>query len=317
MLISLKPSRRGVGLAPVLLVLALLLMMRAVALAQEQQPAAAAPAAAQNDAPAVPKLSPIQLFLAGGFFMYPLAATSVLSVALIIERFAALRRSRVIPPGFLKGLAAVYHDPRDDREQALAYCEKHDSPISRMIEAGIRRLPRGYSAAEKAIEDAGGNEALKLRQNMRFLYSLGSVATLLGLIGTISGMIKAFQVASVAGPGHADLLSKGIYEAMVNTFAGLAIAIVVTIFYYWFIGKIEKLVSEMNDAVNEFGRDLGFDVNPDEEVAATATLYQRRLRLRASGEPPNSRSRKRRQTEEPCESATHRPRERNHSTWFH
>jgi biopolymer transport protein ExbB len=272
MLISRKQSRRGFGLSPVLLVVAVVLMLRTVALAQEQQPAAAAPAAAQNDTPAVPKLSPIQLFWAGGFFMYPLAATSVISVALIIERFAALRRGRVMPPGFLAGLKAIYQDPRDDREQALRYCEKHDSPLARMIAAGIRRLPRGYAAAEKAIEDAGGNETLKLRQNMRFLYSLGSVATLLGLIGTISGMIKAFQVASVAGPGHADLLSKGIYEAMVNTFAGLAIAIVVTIFYYWFIGKIEKLVSEMNDAANEFGRDLGFDVNPDEEVAETSTL---------------------------------------------
>src|SRR5690242_17031837 len=272
MLISLKRPRRGIGLVPVLVVLAMVLMMRAVALAEEQQPTGAAPATAQTDTPAIPKLSPIQLFLAGGFFMYPLAATSVLSVALIIERFAALRRSRVMPSGFLAGLKGIYQDPKDDREQALRYCQKYDSPLARMIAAGIRRLPRGYAAAEKAIEDAGGNEALKLRQNMRFLYSLGSVATLLGLIGTISGMIKAFEVASVAGPGHADLLSKGIYEAMVNTFAGLAIAIVVTIFYYWFIGKIEKLVSEMNDAVNEFGRDLGFDVNPDEEVAATATL---------------------------------------------
>jgi biopolymer transport protein ExbB len=85
-------------------------------------------------------------------------------------------------------------------------------------------------------------------------------------------MIKAFQVASVAGPGHADMLSKGIYEAMVNTFAGLAVAIVVTIFYYWFIGKIEKLVADMNDTVNQFGRDVGFDASPDEEAAATATL---------------------------------------------
>jgi biopolymer transport protein ExbB len=141
-----------------------------------------------------------------------------------------------------------------------------------MLLAGIRRLPRGYAAAEKAIEDAGGNETLKLRQNMRLLYSLGNVATLLGLIGTIAGMIKAFQVASVMGPGHADKLSEGIYEAMVNTFGGLAIAIVVTLFYYLFIGKIEKLVSEMNDAVNEFGRDIGFDASPDAEAAATATL---------------------------------------------
>src|SRR5690348_10338294 len=170
MLISLKQSRRRFGLSPLLLVLAVVLMMRAVAPAEEQQPAVAAPAAAQTDTPAIPKLSPIQLFRAGGFFMYPLAATSILSVALIIERFAALRRGKVIPPRFLEGLKSVYQDPKEDREQGLQYCEKHESPIARMIAAGIRRLPRGYAAAEKAIEDAGGNETLKLRQNMRFLY---------------------------------------------------------------------------------------------------------------------------------------------------
>ena len=113
---------------------------------------------------------------------------------------------------------------------------------------------------------------MKLRQNLRLLYSLGSVATLLGLIGTIWGMIKAFEVASVQGPGHVQALSEGIYEAMVNTFAGLAIAIVVTIFYYYFAGHIEKLVVEMNETVNEFGRDAGFDSSPTREAEAAAGL---------------------------------------------
>lgn len=275
MQISLKQPRRAFNLPTVIVALAVILSIRAAAMAQESSAAAPAATQAATDAPdstTVPSLSPLDLFKKAGYFIWPLAACSVLSVALIIERFIALRRSRVLPPDLLTGLKAVYRDPKEDRERGIQYCEQHDSPLSRMLLAGIRRLPRGYAAAEKAIEDAGGNETLKLRQNMRLLYSLGNVATLLGLIGTIAGMIKAFQVASVAGPGHADMLSKGIYEAMVNTFAGLAIAIVVTIFYYWLIGKIEKLVAEMNDLVNEFGRDIGFDVNPDEEVAATATL---------------------------------------------
>lgn len=276
MRMSLKPPR-FLQLSRVLVALGMVLVIRAAVLAQSpppaEQPAAASAATQAPDTTApLPKLSPIDLFWKAGFFIWPLAVCSVLSVALIIERFMALQRRRIIPPDFLAGLKKIYNDPKDDREQALRYCDEHDSPIARMIAAGIRRLPRGYAAAEKAIEDTGGNETLKLRQNMRFLYSLGSVATLLGLIGTIAGMIKAFQVASVMGPGHADKLSEGIYEAMVNTFAGLAVAIVVTIFYYYFIGRIEKIVSEMNDAVNDFGREFGFDVNPDEEAAATATL---------------------------------------------
>jgi len=204
-----------------------------------------------------------ELYQAGGFFMYPLTACSVLAVAIIIERFVALRRGAIIPGGFFQGLKAVADDLRDDREQALNYCRQHDSPIARMLMAGIKRLPRGHDAAEKAIEDAGANEALKLRRNMRLLYAIGSVATLLGLIGTISGMIKAFQSAAASGTGDVQKLSTGIYEAMVNTFAGLAIAIVVTLFYYFFIGRIEKLISELNDLLVSFSDEYGFNDESD------------------------------------------------------
>ncbi|HSU68603.1 MAG TPA: MotA/TolQ/ExbB proton channel family protein [Tepidisphaeraceae bacterium] len=276
MRISLKQSPARASLLATLLVVGCVLVARSALVAQTTLPAApsTAPAATTSvpEEPVVPPISPLDLFWKAGYFIWPLTACSVLSVAIIIERFIALRGSRVIPPDFLPGLRLVYRDPRTDRDRGIQYCEQHDSPLARMIVAGIRRLPRGYDAAEKAIEDAGGNEALKLRQHMRFLYSLGSVATLLGLIGTIWGMIKAFHVASVHGTGHAEELSAGIYVAMVNTFAGLAVAIVVTIFYYFFIGRIEKLVSEMNDAVNEFGRDIGFDASPTDEAAATATL---------------------------------------------
>jgi biopolymer transport protein ExbB len=138
-------------------------------------------------------------------------------------------------------------------------CQHNDSALARMLAAGIKRLPRGVPAAEKAIEDAGANEALRLRRNMRFLYALGSVATLLGLIGTISGMIKAFQNAATSGPVDPHKLSTGIYEAMVNTFAGLAVAIIVTTFYYFFVGRIERLISELNDALTQFSDDFQFD----------------------------------------------------------
>ena len=269
----------GRTLSATLIAILVFALTRAVAKGQATAPSAAesssvqpttAPATSGGSGtevmPVVPRLGAIELFRRAGFFIWPLAACSVLSVALIIERFIALRRARVLPPGFSDGLRQVLLESETDRQGAIRYCERNDSPLARTIVAGIRRLPRGYAAAEKAIEDAGANEALKLRQNMRFLYSLGSVATLLGLIGTIWGMIKAFQVASIMGPGHTDQLSEGIYEAMVNTFAGLAVAIVVTIFYYYFAGRIERLVGELNDSVNEFGRDAGFDSVPSDEV---------------------------------------------------
>lgn len=242
--------------------------------------AANPPASAPSDVPTVsvqdasqPPMSLLQLFQKAGIFIWPLSACSVLAVAIIIERFVALRRGYVLPRGFLPGLLQVFQSIDRDQERALAYCAQNDSPLARTIAAGIRRLPRGYVAAEKAIEDAGGTEAIKLRHNLRFLYSLGSVATLLGLIGTIWGMIKAFEgVAQEQGTGHVQALSEGIYLAMVNTFAGLAIAIVVTIFYYYFAGRIEQLVVEMNEAVNAFGRHAGFDAAPTRQAEAAAGL---------------------------------------------
>jgi biopolymer transport protein ExbB len=210
-----------------------------------------------------------QLYQSGGWFMYPLTACSILAMALIVERFLSLRRSLVIPNRFLPGLRVVARDLRENRETALNYCIANDSAIARMLAAGIKRLPRGVTAAEKAIEDAGANEALKLRRNMRFLYSLGSVATLLGLIGTISGMIKAFQTAATAVTVDPRKLSTGIFEAMVNTFGGLAVAIVVTIFYYFFVGRIERLISELNDALAQFSDDFGFNTDTGPEPAPT------------------------------------------------
>jgi len=194
-----------------------------------------------------------ELFVAGGPVMYALLFSSVIAIAIVIERLVSLRRGAVVPSGFMPGLLGTFRDPVEDRQQAIQYCKSHDSAISRVVAAGLNRLPRGPAAAEKVMEDAGANEALKLRRNIRMLYAIGSVATLLGLIGTISGMIKAFQVASGGGMGKAELLAKGIYEAMVCTFGGLAVAIVCTAFYYFFLSRIERLVSDMNDGLAELG----------------------------------------------------------------
>lgn len=228
------------------------------------EPSAAEPVAVPETSPPAQPLTAWDLYRAGGLFMYPLTACSIFALALILERLVALRRSNVMPRGFLPGLRAVTRDLRQNRDQAIAFCIAHDSTLSRMMAAGIRRLPRGSDAAEKAIESAGANEALKLRKNLRVLYALGSVATLLGLIGTISGMISAFQTFARSSPTpNVRELSQGIYEAMVNTFAGLAIAVVVTIAYYYFVNRIERLVTEMNDLLAGASGDFGLDQMPE------------------------------------------------------
>ena len=134
-----------------------------------------------------------------------------------------------------------------DQQAALNYCRENENPMSRVAAAGIRKMHRSEEVIEQAIEDAGANEVSKLRRNLRMLYGVSAVAPMLGLLGTVWGMIEAFQVASAMGLGRAEKLASGIYEALVTTFAGLTVAIPCLIFYYYFQGKIDAIITEMDD----------------------------------------------------------------------
>jgi len=191
----------------------------------------------------------VDLTVKGGIFMIPIGLCSLAAVALILERMFALRRKLIIPPGFLDGLAKV---GLSDRQAAMEYCRKSNAPVGRVIAVGIRKLPQGEEAVEQAIEDAGANEVSKLRKNLRALYSIATISPLLGLLGTVWGMIVSFQVASSKGLGKAELLAGGIYEALVTTLAGLMVAIPVLVFYYHFLSRIDRIVSEMNDVSERF-----------------------------------------------------------------
>lgn len=271
--------------SPPLLGLLAVLAVGVLTVAQVRTPAAAAePAPATAPTPATPDSAPagtpatpaaadgppangvlflVDLFNKGGYVMWALAGCSVLALAIIFERLHALRRSQVLPPGFLDGLRLVWGPTPADREKALAYCRANDSPMGRMVAAFVKRLPRGSLAAEKAVEDAGSTEALRLRAHLRPFYAIGSVATLLGLIGTIAGMIRAFMATAKAGAAdnRVELLSTGIYEAMVCTFGGLAVAILVTSFYYYFVGRVEKLIVTVNDELTRFSDEFVGDAD--------------------------------------------------------
>jgi biopolymer transport protein ExbB len=205
--------------------------------------------ATQPAAPPAKNLTFLQLILRGGWFMVPIGLCSVAAVTLILERSVALRKKKVIPPGFLEGLARV---GLSDRKAAMEYCRGSNTPVGRVIASGIRKLPQGEEAVERAIEDAGHNEVARLRKNLRTLYSLSVVSPMLGLVGTVSGMILAFQVAARGGMGKAELLAGGIYEALITTLGGLSVAIPVLVFYYYFLGKIDRIVAEMNDLSEQF-----------------------------------------------------------------
>jgi biopolymer transport protein ExbB len=221
--------------------------------AQTTRPAAPATQSAARTPDNPDDLSFLQLLTKGGWFMVPIGVASMIGMALILERAVALRRGKIVPRRFMRDLKRIAPEGAENRETALRYCRDNPSPISRVVAAGLRKLPQGQAAVERAIEDTGANEVQKLRRNMRMMYGVSVVTPMLGLLGTVWGMISAFRVTSSAqGLGKPELLARGIYEALVCTLAALMVAIPILMIYYYFVAKIERHVAELNERSLEF-----------------------------------------------------------------
>jgi len=193
-----------------------------------------------------------ELIVSGGIVMIPIGLCSVVAVAVAFERLISLRRSRIIPPNFMKGLSASFGPDGTNVQGALAYCERTVSPVGNIIRAGVLKLGRRLEVLEKAIEDAAASEMARLRRGLEALAIVGTVSPLLGLLGTIYGMISAFRTAAQHGLGRGELLATGIYVALVTTAAGLTVAIPTLLVYYYFVGRIETLADEIEHISNEF-----------------------------------------------------------------
>ena len=192
--------------------------------------------------------------LKGGPMMIPIALCSFIALTVIVERLVSLRRRNVVPPDFLSGLKAAMKIGEEDRSKAISHCQANDSPLASILAAGVRRLSEPVELLEKHIQEAGERAVVGLRKNLRALSVIGSICPLLGLLGTIFGMIKAFQTVATSGEalGKTELLAEGIYQAMITTAAGLLVAIPVIIAYHLIAGKIDRLMNEMDEMTIEF-----------------------------------------------------------------
>ncbi len=190
----------------------------------------------------------------GGPMMIPIGLTSLVAMAVIVERMISLRRRAIIPPKFLPGLEKNMSDSSDAQLDALDYCQKDGSPIANIFAAGLKKFGEPVERLEKHIQEAGEREVLKLRKYTRLLSVIAAVAPLMGLLGTIFGMIKAFQTVSVSADalGKTELLAKGIYEAMITTAGGLMVAIPALLGFHWILGKIDGVVVEIDQMTVEF-----------------------------------------------------------------
>ncbi len=180
---------------------------------------------------------------AGGWVMVPLLICSILALAIVFERAWALRRNKILPPHLV---AQTWHQVKNNQLDAAQIRNlRIGSPLGRVIAAGLVNLNQPREIMLEAIEDTGRHEAHNLE---RFLNTLGTVATvspLLGLLGTVTGMIEIFNVVGLEGPGRAAGLAAGIGEALITTATGLIIAIPALVAYRYFRGKVDALVVDM------------------------------------------------------------------------
>jgi biopolymer transport protein ExbB len=214
----------------------------------------------------------MDFLIKGGPVMIPIGLCSLIALAVFVERLVSLRRKRIIPAAFLAGLKRALNGGSDRRE-ALEYCRTDASPVANVFAAGIKRLGEPIDLLEKHIQEAGEREVQKLHKNLRALSLISSVSTLLGLLGTILGLINAFEAVAISAEalGKTELLAKGIYEAMITTAAGLFVAIPTVIAYHYLAAKIERLVAEMDrmsvDFIEEYAAPVRSDMlTPDEDM---------------------------------------------------
>jgi len=181
----------------------------------------------------------------GGPIMYPLFFCSILALGIALERAYSLQRKKIINPEFLTNIRK--HWQKEEVTMAIELCCKHDISLSRILKAGLFRFNYGIIEIERAIEGVGQHEASLLNSNLRMLGVVANLAPMLGLLGTVLGMIKAFAVISKSGTGNPGLVASGISEALITTATGLMIGIPALALYHYFRGKIDRIIFEMEE----------------------------------------------------------------------
>ncbi len=158
-----------------------------------------------------------------------------------------LRGGRVIPRPFVKRLIEMLEQQQIDRDEALELCQKNPSPIAEVISAAVRRYGRPAVDVEQAVMDSGERVASSLRKHLRIFSGASNLGPLLGLLGTVLGMIEAFnEISGANAMGRPEMLAGGISEALITTASGLIVAIPAYLAYMFFTGRVDKLLMELD-----------------------------------------------------------------------
>jgi biopolymer transport protein ExbB len=211
----------------------------------------------------------LEFFGKGGFVMYPLLLCSIAALAIVIEKIVTLRRKKVIIPEVVNLLDNI--KGTKDIGLALSICEKHQGPFANIIRTGLenRELPR--EELKEVLSDQGRQEVQYLERGLVILETIAAISPLLGLLGTVIGILKVFDVIAVMGVGQATALSGGISEALITTIVGLSIGIPVVVVFNLFTNKAERLILEIEKySALLLSKVTSFHTNDNREIKADA-----------------------------------------------
>ena len=183
------------------------------------------------------------------YFLLPFVIASIISMWFIIERLVILRSGRVIPRHFVTRFLKLLQEGKLNARTSLKLCEENRSPISSVFAHGVRKWGKPSVEVEQAIIDGGERQLSQLRKHLRVINGVATVAPLMGLLGTVIGMILAFnEIANSSAMGKAESLAGGIAMALLTTAFGLGIAIPSLIMYMYLAGRVDALVMEMDQS---------------------------------------------------------------------
>ena len=207
-----------------------------------------------------------ELMVKGGPLMFLIIMCSVIAVAVVIERLWRLHKAKINTADFMENISETLK--RNKIVDAIDMCNAMPGPIAQILKAGILKHDRPRIEIREAIEDAGLHEVPRLEKNLGVLATIAHIAPLLGLLGTVTGMVRAFQVieqkAVALTPVNPGDLAGGIWEALITTVAGLAVAIPTYVAYNFLVTKVDGFVLEMEKSATDLINILGSKREEDE-----------------------------------------------------
>ena len=214
----------------------------------------AAETAAEIPAQALPQemdFSLIEMAVKGGWLMLVLLILSIMAIYLVGNKWWMIRRAGKIDKNFMKDIHDLIYEGKI--KSAMALCQKYDSPVARLVEKGVERIGRPLTDIQTAVENMGNVEVARLEKGLPMLATIAGGAPMIGFLGTVTGMIRAFfEMANAGNNIDITLLSGGIYEAMVTTVGGLFVGIIAYFGYNYLTSQISNLVFKMESTTIEF-----------------------------------------------------------------